>query len=106
MRPQQIEFKRKLVLPQIEKCYPSFQDVLITNPENKLLNWKIDITSVSQDKVFNIVPTSGRLDGGQSVVVKVSFNPTVAKDFKEEVPLYLDNDFTKPYYWIPLKGFS
>jgi len=40
------------------------------------------------------------------VVVKVSFNPTVAKDFKEEMPLYLDNDFTKPYYWIPLKGSS
>ena len=80
--------------------------MLITNPENKLLDWKIDTSHFNDEKVFNVVPTSGRLDGGQSVVVKVSFNPTVAKDFKEEVPLYLDNDYTKPYYWIPFKGSS
>lgn len=42
MRPQHIEFKKKLVLPQIEKCYASFQDILITNPDNKMLYWKID----------------------------------------------------------------
>ena len=31
---------------KIEKCYPSFLDVVITNPENKLLFWKIDTNNL------------------------------------------------------------
>jgi hypothetical protein len=49
--------------------------LLITNPENRLLSWKIDTTAINAEKTFNINPSSGRIDGGQSIIVKVSFNP-------------------------------
>ena len=70
---------------------------MITNPENKLLYWKIDTEILNNDKVFNLTPSTGRLDGGQSVIIKVSFNPLSAGEYSSEVPLYLDNDFSKPY---------
>ena len=80
MRPQCIEFKKKVVMnlvyiiTQIEKCYASFQDLQITNPENRVLHWKIDTQSLSAKKVFAISPSSGRIDGGQSIIIKVHNN--------------------------------
>jgi len=78
--------------------------MLITNPENKLLTWKIDTTNLNIEKTFQINPSSGRIDGGQSIIIKVSFNPLSPGEYRQEVPLYLDNDFVQAYSYISLKG--
>jgi len=38
--------------------------MLITNPENRMLSWKIDTSVFNIDKYFQMNPTSGRIDGG------------------------------------------
>ena len=66
----------KKALQLIDKAAQAGADIVkcqITNPENKLLSWKID-TSVL-DKTFNLNPSSGRIDGGKNIKIKVSFNP-------------------------------
>ena len=74
----------------------------ITNPENKLLPWKIDTSKLN--KTFGINPSSGRIDGGQSIVIKISFNPLLSGEYHAEVPLYLDNYFDHPYTTIKISG--
>ena len=56
------------------------------------------------------MPSSGRIDGGQSIIIKVklyhfynikvSFNPLQPGEIKHKVPLYLDNDFKNAYQMI------
>ena len=38
--------------------------MVITNPENRMLSWKIDTSSLNIDKYFKMNPISGRIDGG------------------------------------------
>jgi hypothetical protein len=36
----------------------------LSNPERKIVYWRMDTTSVSSDKIFNITPTDGKIDSG------------------------------------------
>jgi hypothetical protein len=39
-----------------------------------MLIWKIDSNSLNNDKTFHLNPVSGRLEGGQTTVIKVKLS--------------------------------
>jgi len=103
MQPQNIEFKKKIITTP-DKCFASVTEITITNPEKKGLSWKIDMTKLDQNKMFSINPNEGFLDAGQSNIIKAYFNPLEVGDFTKVVPLFIENDTSKPYLELILKG--
>jgi len=63
MDPSSIEFPRKIIT-SMEKCFPATQEITLSNPERKTVYWRMDVTSLSIDKVFNIFPIEGKIDSG------------------------------------------
>ena len=53
-------------------------DIQISNPDNDGIEWEIDESVFEEEgnqKVFYIQPTHGRIEGGQTMPLKASFNP-------------------------------
>lgn len=44
--------------------FPSTTDVILSNPEKKPINWKLDEKSLENDKIFSVHPREGRVDPG------------------------------------------
>jgi hypothetical protein len=107
MEPQIIEFKKKIITSAVDKVIPSSVEVTISNPDNKSLRWRIDVTDLEGEKgVFSIVPNEGRLEGGQTTLIKASFNPKLPGEYEKIIPLYLDNETNLPYLKIMFKGMG
>ena len=62
------------------------------------------MSGLDKDKIFSISPSEGYLDAGQTNIIKAYFNPLEVGDFSKVVPLYIDNDTSKPYLELILKG--
>ena len=104
MEPHTIEFRKKIITSS-DKCVPSFMEMTISNPDAKSIFWKFDQQQLMQNnKVFQIIPFEGRIDGGQTTIIKASFNPLSPGYYERSVNLYLDGDETKPYITIEMKG--
>lgn len=103
LQPQYIEFKKKIITA-LDKCVPSVAELTISNPDKTGLSWKIDLTKIESEKIFSIHPNEGFLDPGQTHIIKASFNPLEVGEFSKTIPLYIDNDFAKPYLEIVLRG--
>jgi hypothetical protein len=55
VEPQTIEFKKK-VISTPDKCFPTTQEITLSNPDKRDVSWRIDKTS---DKIFEIEPSEG-----------------------------------------------
>lgn len=53
MDPSTIEFARKIIT-SVEKCFPVSYEVILSNPEKKSVNWRLDVTSLNEDRIFHI----------------------------------------------------
>lgn len=89
VEPQKIEFPRKII-SAVDKCVPTTLEVTLSNPEKKAIEWRVNASSLEQDDVFAIHPTEGRVDPGQTLRIKASFNPMAPGHYTRSVPLYLD----------------
>ncbi len=103
LQPQIIEFKKKIITT-LDKCVPSVTEITISNPNKKGLSWRIDQAKLELGKIFSITPNEGWLEAGQTHLIKATFNPTEIGEFVRTVPLFIENDFSKPYLEINLKG--
>lgn len=101
LQPQYIEFKKKIITT-LDKCIPSVAEITISNPDKKGINWRIDTTKL--DKTFSILPNEGFLEAGETHIIKASFNPLEIGEFSKTIPLFIENELTKPYLEINLKG--
>ena len=59
---------------------------------------------LDSQKVFQITPVEGRLDPNSQASIRVTFNPLEPREYGEKVPIYIENDFSKPYLVLELKG--
>ena len=60
-----------------------------------MLIWKIDSNSLNNDNTFHLNPVSGRLEGGQTTVIKVKLNK------KRQVLIQPQQEnFNKKYLYI------
>ncbi len=48
----------------MDKSIPSYIEITINNPDLRSLHWKIDVSSIEIENVFQITPNEGRIDGG------------------------------------------
>ena len=69
MEPQEVEFPRKIIT-SIEKCFPTTIEVVLSNPEKRSIEWRLDTTQINQDRVFHIHPTEGKIDSGETIRLK------------------------------------
>ena len=53
MDPQTVEFPRKIIT-SVEKCFPVTQEIILSNPEKRSVAWRLDVSSLNVDKVFNV----------------------------------------------------
>ncbi|CAD8092149.1 unnamed protein product [Paramecium primaurelia] len=102
MDPQCVEFPRKIIT-SLEKCFAATVEITLSNPERKPVYWRMDVTSITTDKIFNITPIEGKIDSGQTVKVKASFNPQKADDYQKNIPVYIDSQ-ESCYLELILKG--
>jgi len=63
MDPQCVEFPRKIIT-SLEKCFAATVEITLSNPERKPVYWRMDVTSITSDKIFNITPIEGKIDSG------------------------------------------
>ena len=103
MQPQNIEFKKKIITT-LDKCFPSVTEITISNPGKKGLSWRIDLSKLEIDKIFTITPNEGWLEPSQTHIIKATFNPIEFGEFNRSIPLYIENDFSKPYLELHIKG--
>ena len=102
--PPYVDFKKK-VIAKGSKPYPSNVDLAISNPDSDPIEWNIDKVELDKFKgVFSLNPSEGKLEPGVTTNVRASFNPIEAKEYYAKIPLYLDNDTTKPYLFVEFKG--
>lgn len=73
---------------------------------HKSLIWQIDSKLLAEENIFTINPSKGRIEPGQRQVIRVGFNPLNPGAYEKTVPFYLDNDTSKPYAEIVLKGYG
>ncbi|KAM3143753.1 Encoded by [Paramecium bursaria] len=102
MDPQQIEFPRKIIT-SMEKLFPTTVEITLSNPERKTVQWRMDINNLLPERIFNIYPTEGKIDSGQTVKLKAQFNPNKADFFHKSVPVFIDSQ-DNSYLELILKG--
>ncbi len=86
---------------------PDFEKIILTNMDHtKPITWKLDTKSIDEDRAFSIQPTQGKIDPGQQQSITVGFSPLNPGQYEKIVPLFLDNNTTKPYGSITLKGLG
>ena len=59
------------------------------------------------DKVFQIIPSQGKVEAGQTIEIKAQFNPFAPGNYEKSVPLFLEDPELPPnlsYLDIKLKG--
>lgn len=74
VEPQLIEFKKKIITSP-DKCFPTVEEIKLSNPDKKDVHWRIDIAPLKQDKIFSIEPSEGVVGSGQQVRIRIKFNP-------------------------------
>ena len=106
IQPSVVDFKKK-VISNFEKPVPIEQDIEVDNMDHhKSLVWQIDSRLLSEDNLFYINPSKGRIEPGQRQIIRVGFNPINPGNYEKSVPFFIDGDTSKPYTEILLKGFG
>ncbi|EAR97253.2 flagellar associated protein (macronuclear) [Tetrahymena thermophila SB210] len=106
--PQVVEFPRKIIT-SIEHQFPINSEIILSNPEKRSISWRLDTSILEKDKIFTIHPTQGRVDPGQTLRIKSSFNPSYPNNYEKLVPLYIDDPdipADQPCCYITLKGVA
>jgi len=104
--PPSIEFKKKTIT-SFEKPMPDFEKVVLSNMDHtKTISWKFDTKDIDEERAFTIQPTQGKIEPGQQQIVTVSFSPGNPALYEKVVPFYLDNDMSRPYGTLTLKGLG
>ena len=101
IEPISMEFKRKIITT-VEKCYPTFNEMTLSNPSKNEVNWRIE-SYHSKDSIFTISPEKGKLGAGKRITIQIGFNPYQSGDYEENFPIFLD-DSNKVYLEINFKG--
>ena len=102
MEPREMTFRKKIIKAN-EKLYPNYEEIKIWNNEKRTLKWVFDTKSLEGDKTFTITPSEGRIETGQTAILRVGFNPQLAKVYESKVMVYID-DNPVPYSEVLLKG--
>ena len=82
---------------------------MLSNPERRTINWKIDVNALAVDRIFMIHPFEGKIDSGQTLRIKAQFNPIAPGNYEKIVPVYIDDPDTpknQAYMELILKGDS
>ena len=79
-----------------------FHSVTLSNPSSKdMIDWRIETNALDQDKVFSLIPVSGRIAPGLSMKIKVQFKPNKSKKYDVKLPIFIDNE-EEPYKHLRL----
>ena len=106
IQPNVLDFKKK-VISNFEKPSPVENDIEVDNMDyHKSLTWHIDSKLLAEDEIYTINPSKGRIEPGQRQIIRVGFNPFNPGNYEKKVPFYLDNDESRPYTEIILKGYG
>ncbi len=106
IQPNLVDFKKK-VINNLERPVPVEADIEVDNMDHhKSFTWHIDPTVLAEDNVFMVIPQKGRIEPGQRQIIRVGFNPLDSGTYEKHVPFYIDNDHTKPYTNLVLKGYG
>ena len=104
--PPTLEFKKKTIT-SFEKPLPDYEKVVLSNMDlTKTIVWKFDTKIIDEERAFTIHPTQGRIEPGQQQIITVGFSPNNPGQYEKVVPFYLDNDLSKPYGNLTLKGMG
>ncbi|CAD8050766.1 unnamed protein product [Paramecium sonneborni] len=109
VEPKTVEFPRKIILSPPEKNKPNIQEILLSNPEYKGMQFKIQIDADTGNipSVFQVIPLAGRVDAGQTLRVKVMFNPRYEGTYSKQAQIYLeDSKPGQPYLIVQLHGIA
>lgn len=98
-----MNFKTK-VIAKGQKPLPFHSDITISNPDSNPVHWKVDKDALDASKVYQMNPTEGTLEPTSTLRVRVTFNPHEPTEYVAKIPLYLDNDTSKPYLIIEFRG--
>lgn len=82
MDPNILDFKRK-VITSGEKTYPTYMETVVTNMDDKELNWYFDIINIKtncDNKIFDIIPNKGKLSPYETINIRIQFNPIDPKE--------------------------
>lgn len=63
VEPQSIEFKKKIITSP-DKCYPTVEEIKLSNPDKKDVKWRIDTGPLKAEKIFSIEPSEGIVSSG------------------------------------------
>lgn len=91
IEPQNVEFKKKIISTP-DKCFPTTQEITLSNPDKRDVQWRIDVSPLRSDKIFDVEPSEGTVPSGQQQNIKVKFNPYGPGQFDQTVQLYILSD--------------
>ena len=101
-----VEFKKKTIT-SFDKPAPDQERIVLSNMDHaKAIVWKLDTKGIDEERVFTCNPSHGRIEPGQQMTVVVGFSPLNPGQYENSIPLHLDNDMTKPYGHVTLRGFG
>lgn len=103
VEPTSVNFKTK-VIAKGSKPLPFHQDITISNPDVNPISWSIDRDLLEKSKVFSMNPIEGKLEPGVSSSIRVTFNPLEPLEYVTKIPVFVDNDRSKVYLMIEIKG--
>ena len=74
IEPQALDFRKKVITTP-DKCFPTVQEVTLSNPDRHEVRWRVDVTALRQDKIFDVEPNEGVVPAGSQERVRIKFNP-------------------------------
>jgi hypothetical protein len=108
-----VDFDFKVVQRDLVRRVPYRLKFQLTNVDKSPVEWAADTSGLAPDAsaadtdppIFSWSPGAATLAPGDSIDIEVSFLPQEAREYRAEVPLYLDGaapGSTKPYLTFTL----
>eukprot|EP00941_MAST-03F_sp_MAST-3F-sp1_P000816 g816.t1 len=119
-----VDFGQVVVSRDRVKKVPHHLHLTLQNASDEVLQWEFDAGAlkkalkVASDRLtgfkgrkasfstetFTIDPVRGKIEPGETTKTKVTFLPEGANEIRVMVPLHIDNDFSRPYLEMEIKG--
>lgn len=102
-----LDFGKKIITAPDKQSIGKQAILCFSNPDKNAVHWRVDLSALGSDRIFDIRPDCGEVGPGESKNITVSFNPFEPGFFEKYIPLFVDDPEIKmntSYIDITLKG--
>lgn len=88
--PSVVDFKRKIIT-RPERSYPKFMTITVSNIDKESVEWELHDDAIKSDGIFTLEANKGKMEPGETIELRASFNPYAVGEYEYRMPLFIKN---------------